>query len=93
MSVNAPETRGSAQAMLVLTDDLGKGVGPLGMVCLQRVVWACGVGAWRVAWAGCDSCVCILKYCLQGLLALPPFSLSFQVPFLFVAAYTRIPHA
>lgn len=33
LSVNAPETRGSAQAMLVLTDDLGKGVGPLGMVC------------------------------------------------------------
>ena len=28
LSVNAPETRGSAQAVLVLTDDLGKGFGP-----------------------------------------------------------------
>jgi len=50
LSVNAPETRGSAQAMLVLTDDLGKGVGPLGMVrvCLRECK-----GAGEVAQGGC----------------------------------------
>lgn len=32
--MNAPETRGSAQGMLVVTDDIGKGTGPFVMALL-----------------------------------------------------------
>ncbi|EKX53604.1 hypothetical protein GUITHDRAFT_64114 [Guillardia theta CCMP2712] len=69
LNVNMPETRGSAQALLTLTDDLGKGLGPLFMALLiiglhGRLV-AMSIAVF-FGWLLCSILLCTLFFTIEA---------------------------